>query len=142
MTGPRPWVCRYCPELVTSLDPAVDYCRFCWYSGAVHATRLRVLLDELDQATGLGPVVWHTGGGSFAICVPLAAGPEPCRYLLVTLDQGASLPDQDTPDTLWWIGHYADEDLAQEAVETICAEHITRAELVDQVVRHVNWDPA
>lgn len=136
MTGPRSLplrLCVFCRREVTSSVATVDFCQGCYLSGAHHRRALGQLLDELAQASGLPADVWHTGGGCWAISVPLVDGPEPARYLLVCLDQEASLPEQDEATARWWVGSYDCRADWSDPECTIEAEDIPRPDLPARV---------
>lgn len=73
-------ICTICGVTpVGSKDPATDFCRGCYYSGAMDERELnklpRRLLDRLRAIDGVYKAnVWQTGGGCMVLAIELLTG--------------------------------------------------------------------
>lgn len=114
-------ICKYCEGEVTSTNPAIDYCRDCYYLGSwlFDEPSFRPLFDDLGGEASPA----HTGGGCFVIEVNNGA-----TYLWASQDGDAGLPE--TADGPWWIFQYR-RDSDDEPV--LVGEHLDRAGLVAAV---------
>jgi hypothetical protein len=117
--------CKWCPEEVTSTNPDVDFCKWCFYSGRWAEELHGKLIDELRDIPGIGNVgVDHTGGGCFALYIGLPGD----AWMYATEEHGFAVPD--TEDGPWLLGHYRDED---DCDGEIVAEGVGRDELIAHV---------
>lgn len=102
--------CRICTQEVTSSDPAVDYCQWCYYGGCIYAEQHKDLIEAIHETCRYSKLVadvvaQHTGGGCFVIEVTFAGD----RSDYVWLSEAQDIVTCDDP-TLWVLGHYPDRE--------------------------------
>lgn len=111
-----PCKCNFCGRDFEYQKPDGTICRSCWYGGKAHEANLSTTIAALREINANAGVT-HTGGGCFALEVPINLDQweeeKFCRLLATEayLDEAtgeweydAALPEEDTEATRWALG--------------------------------------
>lgn len=127
--------CKYCRSIFSHSRADVDICEQCFYSGEHLANRFGKTLERLREVNA-NASVWHTGGGCFAIGIPLdiREGEEFGRQILVTgaLKEAdsdewytdASLPAEENDETRWCVGIHGEEETGEEGAMPLSLDEL------------------
>lgn len=102
--------CRICTQEVTSSDPTVDYCRWCYYGGCIFGEEHKDLIEAIHETCRYSRLVadvaaYHTGGGCFVIQVTFVGD----RTDYVWLSEAEDYVGDGVDPNSWVIGHYPDD---------------------------------
>jgi hypothetical protein len=125
--------CRYCHTEVTSTNPDVDYCMWCYYDGTSQRAPFTELIDAINEF-GARAYIHHTGGGCFALRIDVPRPDYPNIYLLATDTDGGALPDG--PDGPWYVCRYDDDERYCDSDGTELAEACDADWLLNHTVAH------
>lgn len=104
-------LCAICTKNeVTSTKPGVDFCMWCWATGAHEERRLheRQVLGALQEAPGVAlAYVMQTGGGCMVLCVKFDDG----RFITTCHEDGPEIPGPEGP---WGVAVSPTEEVWEE----------------------------
>lgn len=123
--------CSYCANDFEA-QSETDVCRDCYYAGKAHARILADVLVEVQQINA-NANFWQTGGGIFAIHIPLgeadAAGAHRFYLLVTDAEDGGLNLEPRNADSRWMVGFYDCEKDDGEA-------EILDGQTLDEVVEY------